>query len=636
MVEMIANLFKRKRVEVDAGEPVPLTAKDSDEKGAKVRVVVGNAALAAPNGGTPTHSPPATATATAASAKANGAGAPGAAAATAAGGESGDARDEGKERLRVCFLKGYPPWPCEVIPQRHVKKVLPESISKKPGKSTTYLPVQFFGTLDFGWVKETQTKSLRSMEESKLRDRNKKNQRYQRAVQQSYAMLEQAKAKPTGWWNGPKPPPPASDSDNGAEGDEATPKPKKERNAPNKGVPSRLGGLHWPKDTVLWHPHKAETFRLPELLEIRAKPRYDPLRRNLYSGVEAGSWPKPKRLPKEDILVCMCAPGRGCGSSLVEEQETCINRRMFVRCCAKLCPCGKACRNKEFNLLKMPKLRPFLTKACGWGVRTKERIPKGAFVVEYVGEVVSDAECERRMWEAKSREEKNFYMMEISADKVIDARHKANISRLINSSCQPNCRSQKCVDASTGEVRVGIFALRDIEPNEELSYNYQFQHFAHEEELKTSFGCRCGAPNCIGTLDSTVKKREQVASFTGKMIRIKWTDGKFHLAKICGYNWQKQKYAVEYESGGTEEVNLDDPKGKIKYKFVKKPSSKKNTNASASASAKKGKGGSAGDKDDTIIAKGQDGKGDEENIPPKKEEEGRLVAIKAEIINPKC
>ena len=102
-----------------------------------------------------------------------------------------------------------------------------------------------------------------------------------------------------------------------------------------------------------------------------------------------------------------------------------------------------------------------------------------------------------------------------------EAGHKANISRLINSSCQPNCRSQKCVDAATGEVRVGIFAMRDIEAGEELSYNYQFQHFAHGEAAKTSFDCRCGAPNCIGTLDSTVKKRDEVKETVGKKIKVK-------------------------------------------------------------------------------------------------------------------
>jgi SET domain-containing protein len=50
------------------------------------------------------------------------------------------------------------------------------------------------------------------------------------------------------------------------------------------------------------------------------------------------------------------------------------------------------------------------------------------------------------------------------------------MARFINSSCAPNCESQKWHDAATGEIRVGIFAARDIEPGEELNYDYMFQH----------------------------------------------------------------------------------------------------------------------------------------------------------------
>ncbi len=53
---------------------------------------------------------------------------------------------------------------------------------------------------------------------------------------------------------------------------------------------------------------------------------------------------------------------------------------------------------------------------------------------------------------------------------------RGNIARFINSSCAPNCESQKWHDAATGEVRIGIFASHDIEPGEELTYDYQFQH----------------------------------------------------------------------------------------------------------------------------------------------------------------
>ena len=33
---------------------------------------------------------------------------------------------------------------------------------------------------------------------------------------------------------------------------------------------------------------------------------------------------------------------------------------------------------------------------CGWGIKTLENIKKGAFVVEYVGEVITSEEAEER------------------------------------------------------------------------------------------------------------------------------------------------------------------------------------------------------------------------------------------------
>ena len=46
----------------------------------------------------------------------------------------------------------------------------------------------------------------------------------------------------------------------------------------------------------------------------------------------------------------------------------------------------------------------------------------------------------------------DFYMMEHSPGIIIDARIKGNLARLINSSCDPNCETQKWRDAATDEV----------------------------------------------------------------------------------------------------------------------------------------------------------------------------------------
>ena len=153
----------------------------------------------------------------------------------------------------------------------------------------------------------------------------------------------------------------------------------------------------------------------------------------------------------------------GCGSE-------CQNRLTSTFCDSRTCPCGPACSNRPFHQLQQPRTKPFLTRCGrGWGLKAVDRIPRGTFVVEYIGEILNDVQCAQRLAGDKERGETNFYMMEVNRNQVIDARYKGNVSRLINSACEPNCETQRWVDGGTGETRVGIFTLRDVLPNEELT-----------------------------------------------------------------------------------------------------------------------------------------------------------------------
>lgn len=81
-----------------------------------------------------------------------------------------------------------------------------------------------------------------------------------------------------------------------------------------------------------------------------------------------------------------------------------------------------------------------------------ELIDRGTDMYGGAGEVISHGECERRMQVAKQKGEPHFYMMELGPGLIIDARDKGNVARLINSSCAPNCESQKWHDAATGKL----------------------------------------------------------------------------------------------------------------------------------------------------------------------------------------
>lgn len=53
---------------------------------------------------------------------------------------------------------------------------------------------------------------------------------------------------------------------------------------------------------------------------------------------------------------------------------------------------------------------------------------------------------------------------------MIDPTSKGNLARFINHSCEPNCITEKW--NVLGEVCIGIFAIRDINEDEELTFDY--------------------------------------------------------------------------------------------------------------------------------------------------------------------
>ncbi|KAH1246906.1 Histone-lysine N-methyltransferase ASHR3 [Glycine max] len=188
--------------------------------------------------------------------------------------------------------------------------------------------------------------------------------------------------------------------------------------------------------------------------------------------------------------------GAGCTScsSTSTCSDDCVCRVQCISC-SKACRCSENCNNRPFR--KEKKIKIVKTELCGWGVEAAETIDKGGFIIEYIGEVIDDALCEKRLWDMKYRGVQNFYMCEIRKDFTIDATFKGNTSRFLNHSCDPNCVLEKWqVD---GETRVGVFAACSIEAGEPLTYDYRFVQFGPEVK------CHCGAANCQGFLGTKKK-----------------------------------------------------------------------------------------------------------------------------------
>jgi hypothetical protein len=142
----------------------------------------------------------------------------------------------------------------------------------------------------------------------------------------------------------------------------------------------------------------------------------------------------------------------------------------------------------------------------GRGVYATRRIPKGARIVEYLGDRISHEEADAR-YAAKGQDDGHTFLFVVSDDIVIDAGVGGNAARFINHSCAPNC------DTVIEDERVFIEAVRTIAPGEELAYEYglTWESTDDPDEL-ANYICRCGAPRCRGTmLDEVPVDQKNVA-----------------------------------------------------------------------------------------------------------------------------
>jgi uncharacterized protein len=56
--------------------------------------------------------------------------------------------------------------------------------------------------------------------------------------------------------------------------------------------------------------------------------------------------------------------------------------------------------------------------------------------------------------------------------------------------------------------KIFIHALHGIEPGTELAYDYQYERTGkNDAELEKFYLCKCGSPNCRGTIMKPAKKR---------------------------------------------------------------------------------------------------------------------------------
>ncbi|HVY36054.1 MAG TPA: SET domain-containing protein [Candidatus Paceibacterota bacterium] len=113
--------------------------------------------------------------------------------------------------------------------------------------------------------------------------------------------------------------------------------------------------------------------------------------------------------------------------------------------------------------------------AHGLGLFALQPIPKGTFIIEYKGTLLTEAQANERGGQ---------YLFEINGRWTIDGSSRTNLARYINHSCRPNCETT----TNERKKRVTIYAKRAIREGEELSYDYGKEFW--NDYIKPK-GCRC-------------------------------------------------------------------------------------------------------------------------------------------------
>ncbi|KAK5100678.1 histone methyltransferase set1 [Exophiala xenobiotica] len=131
-----------------------------------------------------------------------------------------------------------------------------------------------------------------------------------------------------------------------------------------------------------------------------------------------------------------------------------------------------------------------------WGLYSLERIQASEMIIEYVGERIRQEIAELREIRYTESGIGSSYLFRIDEGTIVDATKKGGIARFINHSCSPNCTAK--IIRVGGTKRIVIYALRDIEKDEELTYDYKFEREIGSDDR---IPCLCGSVNCKGFLN---------------------------------------------------------------------------------------------------------------------------------------
>jgi SET domain-containing protein len=121
----------------------------------------------------------------------------------------------------------------------------------------------------------------------------------------------------------------------------------------------------------------------------------------------------------------------------------------------------------------------------GRGLFATENVRKGTFVCRYVGEIIDNAEANRRL------EDGNPYIVSLSTRRNVDGKNRWNVARFLNHACTPNCELGVVGD------EIHVTTTKAIQKGGEFTIDYGFEFDPEEFQ---DWPCHCGSPDCLGFL----------------------------------------------------------------------------------------------------------------------------------------
>src|SRR4051794_8430606 len=199
----------------------------------------------------------------------------------------------------------------------------------------------------------------------------------------------------------------------------------------------------------------------------------------------------------------------------------------------------------------------------GLGLFATKPIKKGTKIIRYFGRLLDSRK-------KKDDAIENKYLFELNDRWTIDGSVRKNVARYINHACKPNAES----DVKPRKRKVIIRAIKNIEPGEEINYDYGTDYF--KAYLKP-IGCKCAA--------CEKKRKKKRAEARAEKLRLKAKAERKALREVekraAEAKKVREKLKRKRELNGHSKVAKANGNSRVRVAAKRPPTTKKRAVAAA-------------------------------------------------------